>query len=67
MNVLFIHQNFPGQFRHIAAHGQAPIKLQICGLFDVELFGFSETMKAVVHRIILHFALLRKCAGTAVT
>jgi glycosyltransferase involved in cell wall biosynthesis len=35
MNLLFLHQNFPGQFRHIAAHFAAGSANRVVAIFDV--------------------------------
>lgn len=57
MNVLFIHQNFPGQFRHIAAHLAKMPGVQVLaigrqqapGLPGIQLMRYMPHRKASAH------------------
>lgn len=54
MNVLFIHQNFPGQFRHIAAHLARQPDVNVCaigrehapGLAGIRLYRYRPHRQA---------------------
>ena len=39
MNALFLHQNFPGQFRHLASHLAGQPGWTVAGLGDASLAG----------------------------
>lgn len=52
MNVLFIHQNFPGQFRHLARYFSSLVDNKVVGICQPQAPGirdqqFSEVLKGV--------------------
>ncbi len=66
MNILFIHQNFPGQFRHLASHLAQDRKWQVVGLCDAsnmhsqrELPGVTTLGYRITHKEPTGHAYLR--------
>lgn len=53
MNVLFIHQNFPGQFRHLVNHFASSKDNRVVGICQSQTPGIRDKQFASVEANIL--------------